>query len=301
MKTAAGRYLLAGLTFLLLLAGCGELNRNGDPVIARVGKRNLTEGQITQALVQMHLDPADALLRTQYINSWVDRQLLLHEAEQQSIEQRRDYRAELNRLREELIVNKLLAESLDTTRVNEAAIVSYWRDHAEEFKRPSDEVRILVCRVEDRNAGWGIRNALDRAQEGETLQENYPGAHFDTTAWLNPARLPRRMASALSVLREGQSSVPFEMEGSWYVVKLFDRAAAGDTRPIDEVHDYIKSILQAELAERAQIDYISTLRRDARREGLVQINVPTQPQAADTTADNTTTQKTDTTDTRSEE
>ncbi len=264
--------LLAGF---ILVIGCGEF-RQDDPVIARVSKRDLTDGEVTQALVQMHLDPGDELLRTQYINSWVDRQLLLHEAQEQGIDQSREFRKALQDLREELIINQLLATVNDSTTVSEAAVINYWRDHTDEFKRPTMEVRTIVCSSDDRNTAWGIRNALDRSQEGDAILENYPGTQLDTTTWISPDRLPHKLAQSLTSLRTGQSSLPVEIDGNWYVIKLLDRSAAGETRPIDEVHDYIKSILKAETAELAQIDYINALRREARSEGLVQINMPPQ-------------------------
>ncbi|HEB83686.1 MAG TPA: hypothetical protein ENI92_01655 [Bacteroidetes bacterium] len=68
------------------------------------------------------------------------------------------------------------------------------------------------------------------------------------------------------------------------VIRLLERARAGQTRRLDEVADEIRARMRAEESARGRLEYIADLRRSALRRGIIRLEVP-----VDTTAGTTDT------------
>ncbi len=260
------------LALLLAIGGCASPDRRA--VIAEVGDQKLTEYEVSKALEEMHLDPVDVALRVQYVNRWVDRRILLNEAKRRGYHRNKEIKKRLEAIREEMMINKLLDEAIQIDSPDETEIVAYWRDHTGEFTRPADEVKLIIVFTPDRNIAWGVRNGMDQSMSPEELMAEYEGISFDTTGYLRKDRLPRNMQRSLNRLRTNDPSLPFQVHDQWMIVKLVERASAGNTRSVEEVSDEIRLRLTAEEKNRSELRFLADLRRDARRKGLVRLSIP---------------------------
>ncbi|MDP8205572.1 MAG: peptidylprolyl isomerase [Candidatus Electryonea clarkiae] len=264
------------LLILTFVVGCNIEEEKGS-VIARVGNNNLSAEDVTRSLDEMQLDPSDPMLRAKFINNWVDRKLLLHEAKRRGLEHNKQLVKRIESIREQMIVSLLLETVIEDKLPDEEEIIAYWQTHSGEFIRLTDEVRVVLAIAPDKNTAWGIRNSMDRSRTGKDILGMYENVSLDTIGWINPARLPKKVSYNLKRLRTNDPSLPFQLEEKWAVVKLLQKERGGETRPLDEVSDIIFSWVKAEQKERSEIDFVTDLRRRARREGIVQLFVAADP------------------------
>lgn len=276
--------LLAAAWGLILLQGCWNRPKEVEGLLAQVGDSLLTEEALTSTLSRIGLDPKEEATRRQYINQWVDHQLLLYEAVHRGLTKDPELLSRLRHLREEILIERLFEEEVQPAKPTEAEVIAYWRDHTGEFIRPTDEVRLVLATAPDRNSAWGVRNGMDQAQSAEDLQATFEGVVFDTTGYVPEERLPSQLRRAMRPLRPGDPSLPFKLEGQWMVIRLLERARAGQTRRLDEVADEIRARMRAEESARGRLEYIADLRRSALRRGIIRLEVP-----VDTTAGTTDT------------
>lgn len=274
--TNASRRLagLLALLAVLLAAGCGLTKRVPDDAIAVVGKEAITQADVTSMIEGMDLDPGDPQLRAQVINQWVDRQILLHEARRRGLFRDKKIKDRIEELRQELIINQLYDDAIRVDPPTDEEVVAYWQDHTGEFTRVTDEVQMIICYTPSRNTAWAVRNGLDQSRSDVELRASYKDVDFDTTGFISVDRLPRSVSRAIDPLRTGQASLPFQLESRWLVVKLLARERAGRTRPLDEMMPVIRAQLHAEERARQRLQFISGLRREARRRGTVRIISP---------------------------
>lgn len=266
--------LAAGLMLAALQAGCWFEKKPPEDAIAIVGKNYLRPADVTRTLDEMGLDNSDPNLRAQVVNRWVDRQILMHEAERLGLDKDKDIARKLQELKTDLVINRLYEEEIQVEPPSDEAVIAYWQNHTGEFTRVTDEVRLIIGYAPNRNQAWGVRNGLDRSATGDELVGLYPEVRFDTTESMSVERLPKQVARAIEPLRSGQASLPFEIEGQWLVAKLVERSNNGRPRPLDEMMPSLRARMTAEQRAREQVSYIAALRREARRQGLVQVRVP---------------------------
>jgi PPIC-type PPIASE domain len=264
-------------SFLILTAfttGCFWEKKIPEDAIAIVGDKALTPNDVTRRLLEMDLDPDDHDLRAQVVNRWVDRQILLHEAVRIGLHKDKLLKKRLEELREELLINNLLQETIQVDEPNDDDVVAYWEKRTGEFTRVSNEVKLVIAYTDTRNRAWGIRNGIDNSISDKQLVESYRNTEFDTTSSLAVDRLPREISRAIEPLRSGQASLPFEMDGRWCVVKLIEKSKARSSRPLDALMPSLRARVYADARSQERSNFISALRREARRNGIVEIKVP---------------------------
>lgn len=268
-------WLVCGLTVLLFSAsvpGCFDSESLSDAEVARVESKVLSVLDVDKALEERGEDPADLQLRAVYINYWIDRELLLSEAKKRKIDSRREIEEYINNLREEIYINQLYKDVIEEHVPEEKDLVEYWQSHQGEFTRAGNEVKLIIIEAPTRSNGWSVRNGLDKSRTGEDLMGTYPNLVIDTTGWVPRDWLPDAIKKNLKNLRPNDPSLPFPMNDRWFVVKLVAKATAGEIRSLEEVRDEISKRLAAEFHSRAEISYLSNLRREARRNGRVKLN-----------------------------
>ncbi|MBZ0264815.1 peptidyl-prolyl cis-trans isomerase [bacterium] len=258
---------------LISIIGCEGRGKSDKIELARVGKEVLYRSDLTEKLNGMGLDSESEEIRNQYLNMWVDRHLMLYEAEKRGFDEHPEIEKRIQMLREEMMINMMLDAELDTPEPSDEDIITYWQEHPAEFTRSEDQVRIIVANCPNRNYGWQVRNAMDEARKGTEIIKLHTDITIDTTGWVNVSRLPRGIVDRISKLRVNDPTLPFEMDSHWMVVKLIARAGNGDLRDIEEVEDEIRARLVAEEKTERRIDLITGLRREARRTGTVQISL----------------------------
>ncbi len=265
--------VLVFIVIALVLSGCGRNRYNETDIIARVDNLVLTHDDVDEALTEMALPPDDESLRSEYVNHWVDHQLLVYDAHRKHLDRDPEIIRRLERLHEELLIESLYNHVIEISEPTEQELVEYWQEHTGEFTRPTEEIRVIILTVPTRNLGWQVRNSMDRSISGNDLLGLYDNLQIDTTNWIRRSMLPDAVARGLRNLRTGDATLPIQIGDEWIVSRLIDRESAGSTRSFEEVVDEIRLCLIAEKRFHNRLEYLAGLRREARRNGLVSLSL----------------------------
>ncbi|MBC8314270.1 MAG: hypothetical protein H8E51_02110 [Bacteroidetes bacterium] len=135
---------------LLLVTSCSYLNNNGDRPVARVDDEYLNESDLT-GLVAAGTSPTDSLnLVHNYIDSWIQRKILIHQAEKNLTEDQLDFSSQLEDYRNSLVVyayeNILVAQRLDTV-VTDLEIDNYYQANQSNFLLKNNIVKINYVKI----------------------------------------------------------------------------------------------------------------------------------------------------------
>jgi hypothetical protein len=105
-------------------------------VIAKVYDNSLYEQDVLNQIPFESSMEDSISIRNSYVNAWVDRQLLVHQAELNLTEEEQDVSKKLEKYRDDLLIysyqNRLLLEKLDTN-VSMSEIEVYYQDNKDRF------------------------------------------------------------------------------------------------------------------------------------------------------------------------
>lgn len=123
-----------GLIMILTLASCqNSRNGNGDKIVATVYDKILYQSDLQDVLYE-GISFNDSLVRTKaFIDKWIRRQLLIHQAENTIDKSELDFSRQMEDYRNSLIIYKyesmLVEQNLDTV-ISEEEIEKYLKDNS---------------------------------------------------------------------------------------------------------------------------------------------------------------------------
>ena len=153
MKKLGG---IIGILCLLLLAGCDYFEKNSkEVVVAECYGKYLYESDL-KGLVPEHTPILDSIQRVNaFIDSWVRKQVLLHQAENNLDKEALDLDKQMEEYRNSLIVyayeSQLINQKLDTV-VSEDEIAAYYEQNKEDFQLRNTMVRVAYLIIDENTA-----------------------------------------------------------------------------------------------------------------------------------------------------
>lgn len=126
--------VVIGLMMILTLASCqNSRNGNGDKIVATVYNKILYQSDLQDVLYE-GISFNDSLVRTKaFIDKWIRRQLLIHQAENTIDKSELDFSRQMEDYRNSLIIYKyesmLVEQNLDTV-ISEEEIEKYLKDNS---------------------------------------------------------------------------------------------------------------------------------------------------------------------------
>lgn len=126
--------VVIGLMMILTLASCqNSRNGNGDKIVATVYDKILYQSDLQDVLYE-GISFNDSLVRTKaFIDKWIRRQLLIHQAENTIDKSELDFSRQMEDYRNSLIIYKyesmLVEQNLDTV-ISEEEIEKYLKDNS---------------------------------------------------------------------------------------------------------------------------------------------------------------------------
>lgn len=151
--------LRIGLVFicaLLVFSSCKYFNREDKADIIAVAYDKYLYKSDIQGVVPLGTSPADSLeIISQFINNWVRRQVILHQAENNLAEDQKDFNAQLETYRNSLIVfeyeSELIRQKLDTV-VSEDEIQKFYDANPQNFQLRENIVKVNYVKIPQANA-----------------------------------------------------------------------------------------------------------------------------------------------------
>ena len=255
--------VLIGIAFLLLTAGCDYFEKSSNEVVvAECYGKYLYESDL-KGIVPEGASIMDSIQRVStFIDSWIKRQVLIHQAENNLDKDKLDLKKQLEEYRNSLIIyeyeSQLINQKLDTI-VRDNEITEYYEQNKEDFQLRNTMVRVAYVILEEDSKQKATFKKL--MSDPDTLllqtidiQANYYAAkgYVDVDHWMRLDDLtniiPIEIFNAESFLKKNKF-VCFDMNEYTYMVRFVDYLLEESTSPLEMVSDNIKSII---LAQRKQ-------------------------------------------------
>lgn len=131
---------------LILLAGCSSLFQpeEEDPIIARANDKYLRLSELAEKIPDGLSERDSVTLAQNYINKWVQQEVLLQKAKEALSASEQDFSAQLQEYRNSLLLfsfeQKLVSQFLDTD-VYEDEIVRYYEENRNQFELKANIVK----------------------------------------------------------------------------------------------------------------------------------------------------------------
>jgi len=216
-------------------------------------------------------------LTKNYIESWIKRKILIHQAEKNLSEDQMDFSKQLDDYRTSLVVyayeNKLIAQRLDTV-VDENEIRLYFEENQENFLLKNNIVRLSYVKIRlDSKQIRQFRRLFysedpdDREKLADLCDKHAVQYFLDNETWVIfddvIKEIPIRTYNQEEFLRYRRS---LEMQDSLflYLAKFTDFKIKESTSPLQFERDRIKSII----LNKRKLKLLNTMRQDIYDEAL---------------------------------
>ena len=262
---------LIGITFLLLMAGCDYFQKSSkEVVVAECYGKYLYESDLI-GIVPEGATIMDSIQRVStFIDSWVRRQVLIHQAENNLNMEELDLKKQMDEYRNSLVIyayeSQLINQKLDTI-VTEDEIAEYYEQNKEDFQLRNTMVRVAYVILDEGNKQEEMFRKLMSDPDTLLLQNidvlaSYYAvkSHLDVDQWMRLDELtniiPIEIFNAESFLKKNKF-VCFDMNEYTYMVRFVEYLLEESISPLDMVRNNIKSVILAQ-RKKALLDKMQT-------------------------------------------
>ena len=280
---AVALVLVGGLA-LALLAGC-QTEQAPDSYVARVGDHYLQQPEVDRMLEGMGPVPDSTEARQQVIQQWVERTLLLREAQRMNLSQD----AEVQRLLEERRRNTLVSaltnriyEEMDKSPGDEE-IRTYFERHQDQLRLREPYVRVLHLTTTTQDSAVAARQTLVGAQQGsiDSVWSRLSRQYAQSPArarrlgdrFLPESRLFTQLPyvrDRLQGLQEGETAPVIEDNNRFHVLQLAERVPEGAEPELRWVEGEIRRRLRIRQRKQMYRREVQRLRNRAKADGLIE-------------------------------
>jgi len=237
--------------------------------IAKVNGRTLTEKDIESALAGMTPGQREGLLkdqaaRRQVVQSLIDQEVLLQEAEKEKLDQNQEFKDAIAAFKRQYLTNKVLQKSL-TGKLTDSAAKKYYEANRSKFS--TDQVQAYHILVSDElEAKELIKKAKATNDDGfkalaEKLSKD-PSAKNNRgdLGFFTRGTMVQEFTDAAFGGKEGQVlDHPVKTSFGYHVIKVIKKKP-GQVMSYADVENSVKSMLRNELAE----GYVNSLREQSK-------------------------------------
>ena len=272
--------VLIGIAFLLLFAGCDYFQKNSkEVVVAECYGKYLYESDL-KGIIPEGASIMDSIqYASTFIDSWIRREVLIHQAESNLNMEELDLKKQLEEYRNSLVIyayeTQLINQKLDTL-ISEDEIAEYYEQHKEDFQLRNTMVRVAYVIIpEDSKQKATIQKLMSDPdtlllQNIDVLAMYYAAkSYLDVDHWMRLDELtnivPIEIFNAESFLKKNRF-VCFDMNEYTYMVRFVEYLLEESTSPLEMVRDNIKSVILAQrkqaMLERMKTSLYEKAKRD---------------------------------------
>lgn len=275
-----------GLVLLLLaLVGCGDFMKQSERmVVAECYGVKLYADEL-QDLLPPDLGRMDSLTQASaYIDSWIHRQILIHQAEINLPAEELDFSKQLQDYRNSLVIyayeTQLIEQYLDTV-VSDEEIEAYYEEHKENFQLRSTMVRAAYVILDEKckqmkefRKLMSNRDTLDLAQLDFLAEQDAIASFLDVDNWIRLedllTKVPLEIYNSESFLKRNRY-VSFEKDDLTYMVRFEDYLLEKSVSPLELEREGIKDILLLKRKKELLSQMSGDLYEKAKKEKMFEI------------------------------
>lgn len=237
----------------LLLCACAQEeapSTPADPVLARVGEREITERDFSEVLQRLGSD-AQALTLEQWRQQFqlvIDRELMMREARRRNLHEEASVQNAVRAWERNRLVSKLIElEMGDGLSWTEEELRSFYEETG-----AGSEIRLQRVDVEERQKALELLEKLRGGMDFGQLSSTYSMRPM-ATDWLNPLMVDARYAP-LFLLDKGTVEL-IEAEGRYLLVQVADKRQVS----LEQRRDLVERTLRRQRQQDANINFLARL------------------------------------------
>lgn len=275
-----------------LVFGCSQPERGGTTV-ARIDNTALTLEEV-RAQFDSAAGVSDAQLQ-QYIQRWMNDELLFAEARKRNLHQTPEIDARVNDIRRRLAIQALLDQEIYNTATTHNAVQEireYFEAHQSEFVLTHDAVLVSFVLMNSRDAATEFRNAVLRGNGWtKTVADVLTGsdaarvvAIIDSTYYTQATLAPQELWRVATNIKEGEPSFPVSTTNGYYILIPWKLMRQGQIPEIGFIRNEIEQRLTVERRRRKYEGLLANLRASHTVEVFVS-GVPSSTSTSGTSRD----------------
>ncbi|NQU05550.1 MAG: hypothetical protein HQ568_05615 [Calditrichaeota bacterium] len=270
-------YLPAFLIIIsTVLIGCAREEIWEPEVIARVGDRTLTAGEVTAWEVSRRQQDISKDVRSAFIRHWVEEELLYRAAIDRKLREDAWVSKRLDELECSLLISRLLELEYRTIQQPSSnAVNDYFQQHCKEFTWAHIHLEIEYWRSNEKQSMTHLRSNTQRGRHAGIWTGEADGLNTGHIEIDGPDSASPEVWRIVSRMKVGAVSQVLHLNDEYWFFKLLDRREAGDQQGIDDVHDEIVIRLIEETRRQMRDDLVRKLIEEYRKSG--QLYWSTQP------------------------
>lgn len=279
--------VLIGITSLLLLASCDFFQKKTkEVVVAECYGKYLYESDLI-GIVPAGTSIMDSIQSVStFIDSWIRRQVLIHQAENNLEKEELDFQKQIEEYRNSLVIytyeSQLINQKLDTI-VSEDEIADYYEQHKEDFQLRNTMVKAAYVILDE---GCPHKETFQKLlsdpdtlllQNIDVLATYYAVKNYlDVDHWMRldelTSLIPIEIFNAESFLKKTKY-VCFDMNEFTYIVRFVDYLLEESTSPLEMERNNIKSVILAHRKQALLEKMRTSLYNKAKREHAFEVYV----------------------------
>jgi len=276
-----GVYIFIGVSLFL---GCRASNTDKE-IVARVGDAIITREDLKQKMAWEGIRPDQ---ESEFVDRWVNRELLYQEAKRLGLRKSEDLRLELELVEKEYLIQKLLERTFsDKIQILEEEITAYYEKNKDLFQVDDDEVRVF--------------HILTKTKEESDLayKEIMAGKAFDKVARERSIGMFREKGGDMGFIKkddvipevaryafrltEGSVSPVFSSKYGYHILKVVKKRAKDSVKDLMDVRDEVIQRLRVSKERSVYFDLLFQLQNKTKvyvsvphssREGSDSLDVP---------------------------
>jgi len=265
--------LLIFSVWLLSIPGCKSSNQGqAGKVLVKVNGEGLTEEEMKAELSLAYGDSILPGTKLEYLNRWIDNQLLYEEAKRRGLEKLPAVRIRAKQAAKDVTVLSLLNDQIaKNVQISEDEARRFYDQNKDFFKREQEEIRashiLFSSQAQADSASARLKkgedfNLLVRVLSLDSLTRN-TGGDIGYFSLSNTDPAVARVASGLQI---GMISPPFKTAMGYHILKVTDRKPKGSIRDFAEVKTTLMSQLLQEKRNQAISSLLEGLKKKAKIE-----------------------------------
>ncbi len=257
-----------GLLCISLVVACGSNSEKDQPeVLISIGSATLTLEKLRQDLAPSSLAPSAQDQVNNYIQQWIETELIYQDALKMGLDKSKELREELEQAKRDLTIRKYLEKYFSQqTGVGEDVALSYYEENKDSYIRISDEIKALHIVVPTIDKANQVRR---RIMSGEDFEKVAREVITDSTElqriqldYFSQDDVIPEISQNLftSTIQPGMITNPIRSNFGYHIFKIVDVKRKGSYREFDEVKSQILARLNSMKQNERYRDLIIELR-----------------------------------------
>jgi hypothetical protein len=248
----ASSFHIAFVTALLVLIGCSAPETN---VLAEAYGNKLYADDLKDLIGESVSQEDSVFITQEYINQWLSKQVLLHQAEEVLSEVEKNKEKQLENYKADLltfeVLNKLAMQLVDTS-FEESELEEYYEENEEDFELAQNILRINFFKIPEQTNGvsklWVQFKKDDKEAYAQlkAISEKHGNYYEDKTNWVYfddiLKEIPITTYNQENYLNNNKY-IRFNDNGYTYFIKIIDFKIRSDKSPFSLEKNNIKELL----------------------------------------------------------